>query len=229
MNDLHRFVDNFPLELSPEILAARVPSGFIALPAGSIEKVESDIDLADLDNVIATGITSHGPYDTSVDKAIAKGLHAALPVSRRLAADRRMWAWLGYSRHPDFVAHRWAPTGTHGLRTPDRFVGGAVRQTFARLWWAVELTKAYDGSYDLTDRLLNLRGFQDVNEAVFGRAFCQYPPAIKAFIEVVGDKPEKIVRRVAKEFGYLTTTLVLEAMDEDEITDELENILNLVE
>ena len=166
-----------------------------------------------------------------MDAELVISLHKALPISRRQAADIRMWAWLGIVEFPYFVAHRWKPaTGGEraGQRSSERFAGSSVRQTLARLWWAAELTQDEQGHYELTEKLVGLNGFQDIYEAIFGRAFCQYQPALEAFINVVGSESEKTVRDSSKEFGYVLTTLALESMSRLQIEELLTEIVNQV-
>ena len=65
--------------------------------------------------------------------------------------------------------------------------------------------------------MLSLSGFQDIYEAIFGRAFAHYRPALAAFVDTLGAKPEKVIRDSAKAFGYALTTLVLETMPQESI------------
>jgi len=229
MSELHRIAEAHSSAAPPELLFNECPARHANLPRGAAVRIEPGFDLGALDAVVDGALMTFRRYDTAMDRAIALDVHAALPICRRTASDRRMWAWLGIEAYPDLVAWRWKPNDADGSRTRDRFSGSLVRQTFARLWWAVELTKGDDGSRELTERMLGLPGFQDVYETIFGRSFCQYRPALEAFVEVVGERPEAVVRMVAKEFGYLTTTLLLEAMSREEIAEELERLVLLVE
>lgn len=228
MITLSRIKNHVDLSLSEPFLMAEAPRDDIHFNnERDSETVRADIDVNALDALVAQTMAEHDRFATSMDAAMAVGLHQLLPITRREAADNRMWAWLGLIRYPEFVGWRWKP-GKTGLRSAERFCGGSVRQTFARLWWASELTIDEDGDYALTEKLLNLGGFQDVYEAIFGRAFCQHRPALKAFTDILGELPEKTIRDSAKEFGYLLTTMVLEDMNEEDISGALKNIAAIV-
>lgn len=228
MSELCRIRSVPPLHLSEDFLSLDDPRD--APPeSGTLQTdvIRNDLDFGRLDETIST-IMRGKRYSAASDSELVTVLHAALPLTRREASDRMLWAWLGVVRYPHFVAWRWAPGKITGLRSAERFSGGSVRQTFARLWWAAELTRD-GGDYGLTMKMFDLGGIQDIYEAVFGRAFCQYRPALKAFVEVLGQEPQDIIRETAKEFGYVLTTLVLEALDEDSIRGLLKHITARVE
>lgn len=228
MAELLRFTNPRAYSLPDEALQEGSPQGFLTENhLFSTEVVEPAVDLERLDRVISDAMSKHGPQETTVDAAMAIPLHQSLPLSRRQAADRGIWAWLGSMRYADFVAHRWGKTKV-GLRPLERFTGNRVRQTLARLWWAVELTWSREDGYEWSERLLGLPGFQDFNEATSGRAFSAYPPALRAFIRVLGKAPEKVIRDSSVEFSYILTTMTLEAMNEEELGALLEEIKNRV-
>lgn len=230
MAKVRRIRDHVPLVVPEDVRALGDPRSSVLLDEDlHTEVVRDELDLEALDQLVEVTMRNRERYDTSMDAAMAVELHRILPLSRREAADRRLWAWLGWVHYPHFVAWRWRPSGRTSLRSADRFAGDRVRQTFARLWWAAELTVKPGPDYALTDRLLGLNGFQDVYEAIFGRAFSQYLPAMESFVEVVGNRPEQIVRDTAKEFGYLLTTLVLETMDADHLKAVLAELVGIVE
>ncbi|MFD7619897.1 DUF6339 family protein, partial [Streptomyces sp. NPDC059802] len=80
---------------------------------------------------------------TAADAWLAPRLHATLRLSRREAADRRLWNYLALGVAPDYVVWRHLPEPKKHGETPkvaaDRFRGPAYKQAFARLWWAAEL------------------------------------------------------------------------------------------
>ncbi|MFF9162778.1 DUF6339 family protein [Streptomyces longwoodensis] len=77
------------------------------------------------------------------DAWLAPRLHATLRLTRREAADKRLWTHLALGVAPDYVAwrHLSEPTTTKPERriSTERFQGSADRQCFSRLWWAAEL------------------------------------------------------------------------------------------
>jgi hypothetical protein len=230
MSDLSKFDSNIALRVPVEILGLARPSDWLRehhhyaavplMPRRSLGPVNA---------LLETAMSGFAAGDAQVDATLAIPLHKALQLTRREAADRRLWAWMGLSAFPDYVAYRWLPARTSGKRTAQRFSGDRVRQTFSRLWWAAELTRSPAGSYDLTSRLLALPGFQDVNEAIFGRAFCGYYPAMEAFIKVIETAGEKVTRQTAKEFSNVLSTMVLESMLETELRALLWELRDAVE
>ncbi|MGW1024071.1 DUF6339 family protein [Streptomyces sp. NPDC002577] len=80
---------------------------------------------------------------TGADAWLAPRLHATLRLTRREAADKRLWNHIGLAVAPDYVAwrHLSEPTAkSPGRRiAAERFRGPADRQCFSRLWWAAEL------------------------------------------------------------------------------------------
>lgn len=234
MVELKRIRDDHEVRLSDSFLSSQAPHPIFGEDSDALEEIGVVRDLSDLDRLIQELMENHSREDTAIDRELAISLHEMLSIDRRVAFDKRFWGWLGLQRYPEFVAWRWglgSPRQEDGVRvrSKDRFFGGHVRQAFARLWWAVELTVGNERDYDLTKRLLSLNGFQDAYETFFGRAFCQYRPALKSFIEVVGDKPEPIIRGVAREFGFAISSKLLEALEEERIKSELTRILDDVE
>ncbi|AGP56138.1 DUF6339 family protein [Streptomyces rapamycinicus] len=80
---------------------------------------------------------------TAADAWLAPRLHETLRLTRREAADKRLWTYLALGVAPDYVMWRHLSEakadGSHGRVARDRFVGPHYKQTFARLWWAAEL------------------------------------------------------------------------------------------
>ncbi|GAA1892473.1 DUF6339 family protein [Streptantibioticus ferralitis] len=80
---------------------------------------------------------------TAADAWLAPRLHETLRLTRREAAEKRLWTYLALGVAPDYVVWRHLSEpradGSHGRVARDRFVGPHYKQTFARLWWAAEL------------------------------------------------------------------------------------------
>lgn len=230
MSDICRFDSNLAVRVPDEMLALAHPGewlrehhryGAVPLtPRRSLDPVRALLEKA---------MADFAPGDAQVDATLAIPLHEAVQLTRREAADRRLWAWLGLTAFPEYVAHRWPPAQKTGKRTAARFSGSRVRQTFSRLWWLVELTRSPRKSYELTNRLLSMPGFQDVYEAIFGRAFCGYYPAIEAFIKVIDGERAEVIRQTAKDFSNVLSTMVLESMSETELRALLWDLKDSVE
>ncbi|MFI6852676.1 DUF6339 family protein [Streptomyces sp. NPDC050416] len=80
---------------------------------------------------------------TRADAWLAPRLHATLRLTRREAADKRLWNHIALAVAPDYVVWRHLPEATANRPVrrvaADRFRGPADRQCFSRLWWAAEL------------------------------------------------------------------------------------------
>ncbi|MDT3728038.1 DUF6339 family protein [Streptomyces sp. DSM 41972] len=75
---------------------------------------------------------------TKADAWLAPRLHATLRLTRREAADKRLWNHLALAVAPDYVVWRHLSEPSR-LVAAERFQGPADRQCFSRLWWASEL------------------------------------------------------------------------------------------
>ncbi|MBZ4015904.1 DUF6339 family protein [Streptomyces purpurogeneiscleroticus] len=106
---------------------------------------------------------------TRADAWLAPRLHATLRLTRREAADKRLWNHLALAVAPDYVAwrHLSEPTANRPERriAAERFRGPADRQCFSRLWWAAELfrngsdyepVQAACGNQDLVHTVLRM-------------------------------------------------------------------------
>lgn len=225
MINAKRIGDTVEIALGEDFLAADKPSELGAqIQPSALEECFEGLDLARFDELLAKTQVENERYNTAMDIAMAVKLHRSLPITRRQASDMRFWAWLGIEHAPDYVAWRWKPSGKLSTRSRERFCGDRVRQTFARLWWAAELTRDGD-DYTLTACLLNLPGFQDVYEAIFGRTFGNFRPAMAVFISVVDGKKEKFIRDFTKQLGYALTTSTLETMTEDRLQELMTNLV----
>lgn len=73
------------------------------------------------------------------DAWLAPRLHATLRLTRREAAERRLWNHIALAVAPDYVAWRHLRKQPGARIAVERFRGPADRQCFSRLWWAAEL------------------------------------------------------------------------------------------
>ncbi|MFE3264263.1 DUF6339 family protein [Streptomyces sp. NPDC059215] len=80
---------------------------------------------------------------TRADAWLAPRIHATLRLTRREAADKRLWNHIALAVAPDYVVWRHLPEPTANRPetrvAAERFRGPADRQCFSRLWWAAEL------------------------------------------------------------------------------------------
>lgn len=226
---LKRIRETCAITLTDEFLSSDKPSALgHSFDESALQGVEREVALNDFDDLIQSLMTNFSPYDTQIDVEMAVSLHKALPMSRRMASDMRMWAWLAVEHAPDFVAFRWRPKSNRSERNSERYCGNRVRQTFARLWWAAELSR--DGQdYGLTEKLVNLNGFQDIYEAIFGRAFAGHFPTLRTLVEMIGCRDEEFIRAFCVELGYALSPSALETMDNAEVKAVVSRVVDAME
>ncbi|MFF1486580.1 DUF6339 family protein [Streptomyces sp. NPDC058319] len=118
------------------------------------EQVHSGIDLAKvveplpeddarwwvepIRSLVEDAMFEFGKDRTRADAWLAPRLHATLRLTRREAADKRLWNHLALAVAPDYVVWRHLSEPA-GRVAAERFRGPADRQCFSRLWWAAEL------------------------------------------------------------------------------------------
>ncbi|MER5770239.1 DUF6339 family protein [Streptomyces sp. NPDC001985] len=122
---------------------------------------------------------------TKADAWLAPRIHAALRLTRREAADRRLWNFIALSVAPDYVVWRHLPAkgkeGQPPLVAPDRFSGAHYTQAFSRLWWAAELFR--DGTSYAPAAVAC--GNQDVLNTVLRLDLVDHRPTVQALIRLV--------------------------------------------
>jgi hypothetical protein len=93
--------------------------------------------------LVEDAMYAHQDVRTRADAWLAPRLHAVLRLTRREAADARLWNFVALSVAPDYVVWRHLPGKGKEGRPPmvaaGRFRGDHYTQAFSRLWWAAEL------------------------------------------------------------------------------------------
>lgn len=122
---------------------------------------------------------------TRADAWLAPRLHATLRLTRREAADKRLWNHLALAVAPDYVAWRHLPEPAGNRpdrRVPaERFRGPADRQCFSRLWWAAELFR--NGSdYEPVEAAC---GNQDLIHTVLRMELIDHRPTAQALVRLL--------------------------------------------
>ncbi|WP_328555335.1 DUF6339 family protein [Streptomyces sp. NBC_00358] len=122
---------------------------------------------------------------TRADAWLAPRLHATLRLTRREAADKRLWNHLALAVAPDYVAwrHLSEPTAKRPDRriAAERFRGPADRQCFSRLWWAAELFR--NGSdYEPVEAAC---GNQDLIHTVLRMELIDHRPTAQALVRLL--------------------------------------------
>ncbi|MFE4057113.1 DUF6339 family protein [Streptomyces sp. NPDC059096] len=140
---------------------------------------------------------------TAADAWLAPRLHEALRLTRREAADKRLWTYMALGAAPDYVVWRHLPeTKAEGPRAQvarDKFVGPHYKQTFARLWWAAELFR--DGS-DYRPVVVAC-GNQDMLNSALRLDVVDHRPTALALVELM----ERGIVRTGREVNALTQSV----------------------
>lgn len=182
------------------------------------------------DRFRSTNSDASSPERARLDRELAEPLHRALTgLSRRTSTDMQFWHWLCIYEFRDIVWYRWygrIPADFSGIISPplaERFLGaptlhGVSRNSFARLWWCAETLYSDEEGYDLAHAAL---GSQDFFQGIFEREFGLYVPAARACVRVLRDSSDAERRIATKALNHYFTTIVAEALTEDEIMRNL--------
>jgi hypothetical protein len=222
MANVQRFAKNLTSEHLEEVLGgARWPT----------EQLQTEVPL----ELVETAVASVGPEVTgsAIDGALVEPLHNALSgLTRREAADPKVWQWLCVIKFPGLVWRRWAgqeplPEMLHEELTPARYerflcrptLRGISRNTMARLWWTVE---QLGGDYELARQALSN---QDMFQNTFERSFGLYPPVARACLDRFKGRSEAEIRAAAKWLQQCASTTTLEALDQEAVAAILDEAL----
>ncbi|MBD0841863.1 DUF6339 family protein [Streptomyces sp. TRM68416] len=122
---------------------------------------------------------------TRADAWLAPRLHATLRLTRREAADKRLWNHIALAVAPDYVAwrHLSKPTADRPVRriAAERFRGPADRQCFSRLWWAAELFRN-GPDYEPVEIAC---GNQDLIHTILRNDLIDHRPTAQALVQLV--------------------------------------------
>jgi hypothetical protein len=104
--------------------------------------LDRKVSVAPLRAVLEEGRKRHSTKWSELDGWLAPRVHATLRLTRREAADRRLWAYLNVAAFPDHVRWRWLdPEDSNSVVPIERFLGEDSTNQLGRLWWAAELTR----------------------------------------------------------------------------------------
>ncbi|MQY15791.1 hypothetical protein SRB5_59820 [Streptomyces sp. RB5] len=118
---------------------------------------------------------------TQADAWLAPRLHASLRMTRREAADRRLWNHIALAVAPDYVVWRHLPNKSEPRTAPERFRGPLDRQCFSRLWWAAEIFR--DGN-DYSP-VVTAFGNQDLVHTVLRSTWIDHRPSAQAVVRLL--------------------------------------------
>lgn len=159
---------------------------------------------------------------TDADGWLAPRLHATLRLTRREAADKRIWNHLALAVAPDYVAWRWLPQTAQEGKIPRinaaRFKGAPDRQCFSRLWWAAEM---FRNGADYTP-VVRACSNQDLIHNSLRLSLVDHRPTAQALVRIL----DRGVATTGREINGLITaintagaTLIYDAFAEDEPRD----------
>lgn len=190
-----------------------------------LEPTGIEADLEALENKISEVIGDYEEGAEDIDKALAETVHQTIAISRKDAADERIWHYLAIVRLPSFVWYRWprdAGDRTHKSMR-EKFKGthkDIYSNAFHRLWWIAELT--HDGSdYTRTERAL---GTQRLANTVFDRGFHRSEGVVKACIDVLHDESNTVIEQTTLRLNHALSSIPMEGLSETEIKSQVETI-----
>lgn len=180
----------------PDALLAKLPISFFSNPAASPfpgqgkvyedlrhpsgRTVEFDDEL--LSGVLSEGLRRYGTNANRLDAWLAPRVHNVVRVPRRIAADRRFWAWIATEFGRSYVRQRFGDGG--GPVKPFRFTGAHLRNGVSRLWWAAEMTRN-GRDYSPVAQVL---GAVRIAQFALELKYSWYRPAAIAFARVCIDR-----------------------------------------
>ncbi|MFJ4617857.1 DUF6339 family protein [Streptomyces sp. NPDC088812] len=159
---------------------------------------------------------------TEADAWLAPRLHAALRLTRREAADRRIWNHLALGVAPDYVV--WRHLSAPSAKTPEprvdpaRFKGAPDRQCFSRLWWAAELFRNGGDYAPVVVACSN----QDLIHTVMRSDLVDHRPTAQALVRVLQSGIATTGREINGLMAAINTagaTLVYDTLAADETRD----------
>jgi hypothetical protein len=159
---------------------------------------------------------------TAADAWLAPLLHATLRLSRREAADSRLWNHLALRVASDYVFWRHPGRASKHGGAPAvnrvRFVGPFYSQAFARLWWAAEL---FRNGTDYRPVVVAC-GNQDVLNTVLRLEVILHRPTAQAIIRLLSSgtiRTGREVNALAQAVNSAGSTLFYEALAPDVLQD----------
>ncbi|MEU8978384.1 DUF6339 family protein [Streptomyces sp. NPDC048309] len=159
---------------------------------------------------------------TQADAWLAPRLHATLRITRREAADRRLWNHLALAVAPDYVAwrHLSAPASERSESSinPARFKGALDRQCFSRLWWAAEMFRNGKDYSPVGAACAN----QDLIHSALRRDLIDHRPTAQALVRILGRGIASTGREVEGLMAAINAaaaTLVYDVLAPDEPRD----------
>jgi len=153
---------------------------------------------------------------TDADVWLAPRLHYSLRLTRREAARRDIWRWLGVVFVPTYVRWRFgSPDGEssdpEAAAPRERFDGPDYKHAIGRLWWMAELFRDGPDYSPVANALQN----QDIPNNFFRMDVAHHRPTAQAAIRVLGGRTGREANALAKAVNAAATTLVIDVIGPD--------------
>ncbi len=186
-------------------------------------QMQRKIDLSSLIAVVDQAMHQYRHNPDQSDQWLAPRVHATLRLSRREAADKRIWNYVNIVIRPDYVRWRFGETDEeHDLIVPlDRFLGEDSKNALGRLWWIAELTRNGPSYFETADILKTSRFFASWHslDAMHHRpaalAVCRFVREFNDGKRMTDAQSE----RLAKAFNLRLATLSLDAISANPAED----------
>jgi hypothetical protein len=154
-------------------------------PRLAIPMLEHDLIGELFEHALGLGHANDSSDEYQLDRWLAPRLHSLLRVPRRIASQRRFWAWIAMKYGAAYVFQRF---GDDGIAPSWRFTGDLLRNAVSRLWWAAELLR--DGSsYSAVD--LGLRRVRTAQFALELK-YSWLRPAAVGFVSIAEDPSDRL-------------------------------------
>jgi hypothetical protein len=214
MNDNLMLLDAKALPyLEPEQFVAGLPDLMpYCIPFGS--EYRRDIDIRPLREIFDRAQQKWDGNRQQSDGSLAAHVHAVVRLSRREAADMRVWQFLS-TEFRDYVLWRW---GEKAAPAANRIAGRTNRNAIARLWWGAELTRN-GADYSAVSDAFRL---QEISQWILDVEAFQNRAAALAYCRAVAPGMSgQFARELATALDHALTTIVLDALAPDPGSDRL--------
>jgi len=212
-----------PKTLSHNSTRLVTPGFRLGVEAPDFQDYEEDLDLPHLVDLEAVRLVLDEVMDrfssmqgTEADVWLAPRLHHCLRLTRREAANRSLWRWLGVVFAPDYVRWRWGPAGEpsedpNKAARLERFDGADYKHALGRLWWMAEL---FRNGPDYGPVAVALRN-QDIPNYLFRLDLAHHRPTVQAAVQVLEGKTGREANALARALNAAASTLVVDAIGRD--------------
>ena len=211
-------------ELTHDVVSRLVPEFLTQEIAIDLDGVRADfareLPLDDARLVIDEAMRRFPDHRARSDAWLGPRLHDAIRLTRREAARRGIWRFLGVVEFDDYVRWRFGGTSDDGDPTPaklERFVGGDYsKHALTRLWWMAELFRNGPDYSPAEKGLSN----QDLTNNLFKMDIAHHRPIALGAVEVLQSEGGREANALAKAMNAAATTLVVDLIAPDAPFDD---------